>query len=639
MSNSALSPATYPVGHSSGPTSGHAYRPEIDGLRALAVLPVLLYHAKVPGFAGGFIGVDIFFVISGFLITGIIAREIDAGEFSIVTFYERRARRILPALLAMIAFVLAAASWLFLPSDFAGVAPSALAAIGFLANVWLFTQTGYFQGNAETTPLLHTWSLGVEEQFYIALPIMLILVARYAPAWRVKAVVALTIISFVWAVLKQTDSDGFAFYLLPTRAWELFAGSLLAMGVIPAIKHRALAEWLCGAALIAILAATMFYDRQTIFPGVTALVPVIAAVVLIHCAQGTWTGRLLSMKGPVWIGLISYSLYLWHWPIIVFWRYTLDETLTGVHSAVLSAVLITVSIVIAWASWKFIEQPFRNKSRIPAKRMWHWSLGGMGILAAVSLALIVQGGWSGRFDSETLKYAQASSDYSPVRDQCVADRVENHPKVCTLGAPATPSSVIWGDSHAVELAWALGKTYGARGESIAQRTRGSCAPVIGYDPGKDARCADFNDRVFAEIAASPHVQTVYLAGYWAQTPYREASIDTLLDRLITQLQAMGKQVVLIGPIPSQTVPAPRLLAIHGRDAPTLPTAEFLQKTDWFTRNFAAWRARGVTIINPIDRLNDDGQTMIVAGGEPLYYDDHHLSLAGARYILGEQPPK
>jgi len=617
------------IGHS----AGQAYRPDIDGLRALAVLPVLLYHAKVPGFAGGFIGVDIFFVISGFLITGIIAREIDAGEFSILRFYERRARRILPALLAMIAFALVAASLLFLPSDFAGVAPSALAAIGFLANVWLFTQTGYFQGSAETTPLLHTWSLGVEEQFYIGLPIMLIIVARYAPAWRVKAIVALTLISFIWAVLKQADSDGFAFYLLPTRAWELFAGSLLAMGVIPAIKKRVLAEGLCLASLIAIIAATMLYDSQTVFPGMAALAPVIAATVLIHCANGTWTGRILSMKGPVWIGLISYSLYLWHWPIIVFWRYTLDGPLTGADSA----ALIAVSIVIAWASWKFVEQPFRSKALFPAKRMWRWSFGGMGVLTAILLALLPQGGWSARFDPDTLKYAQATADHSPVRDQCITGRVKDHPEACTLGADVTPSALIWGDSHGVEFAWVLGQRYDARGASIVQRTRGSCAPVIGYDPANDTRCAAFNDGVLEEIAASSNIHTVYLAGYWAQSSYHEAHVDALLDQTIGHLQSIGKQVILIGPVPTHSVEVPRLLALHGPDALTLPTDTFTERTRWFTRRFPVWRARGVSIINPIDRLNNDGQTMIVAGGQPLYYDNHHLSLAGARYILGPHP--
>ncbi|WP_108792083.1 SGNH hydrolase domain-containing protein [Erythrobacter sp. Alg231-14] len=620
----------YPHATAPSPVSGHAYRRDIDGLRALAVLPVLLYHAKVPGFSGGFIGVDIFFVISGFLITGIIAREIDAGEFSILTFYERRARRILPALLAMIAFVLIMASALFLPSDFAGVAPTALAAIGFLANVWLFTQTGYFQGDADTIPLLHTWSLGVEEQFYIAVPIAFIVIAKMAPGWRIKAVIAATLLSFIWAAMKQADSDGFAFYMLPTRAWEMLAGSILALGLIPAVKHRVVSEIVCATALIAILAASALYDRQTVFPGVTALAPVIAAMALIHCAPGTAVGRMLSLKGPVWIGLISYSLYLWHWPIIVFWRYSLDEKLTLVHAS----GLILLSILVAWTSWRFIEQPFRSKSRFPAKRIWLWSGAGMAAIGAIAVFFVAQGGWSNRFDDETLRMADAASDHSPVRMDCVADRITNHSRVCNLGAETEPSSIIWGDSHAVEIAWALGENYGARGESIIQRTRGSCPPAIGFDPPKDPRCTMFNASVLEEIAASPEISTVYLAGYWAQPPYQIAGINELLDETIARLHALGKTVTLIGPIPTQPVAVPRLLAMHGPDAPTLSTADFLAVADGFRQNYPAWRARGVVIIDPIDRLSDNGQTIIVAAGQPLYYDDHHLSLAGARHILG-----
>lgn len=610
-----------------------SYRPDIDGLRALAVLPVLLYHAGVPGFSGGFIGVDIFFVISGFLITGIITREIDAGVFSILTFYERRARRILPALIAMIAFVLVGASWLFLPSDLDSVAPSALAAIFFLANVWLFTETGYFQGSAETTPLLHTWSLGIEEQFYIGLPVLLIMIARYAPGWRVKAVLGLIVVSFIWAVTKQADTDGFAFYMLPTRAWELLVGSVLALGVVPQVTRRWAAEITCAAALVAIGLATALLDRTSVFPGVAALAPVLAAAALIHCAPGTWTGRLLSLKGPVWIGLISYSLYLWHWPLIVFWRYSLSRELTFADSA----GLIVVSIGIAWASWRFIEQPFRNKTRYPAQRIWRWSMGGMGLASAAALMLWIQGGWESRFDPAALSYASAANDFSPVRGDCITDRVTGHPDTCNLGSDTVPSALIWGDSHGVEIAWALGERYGARGEAIVQRTRGSCPPALGYDPARDPRCASFNAAVMKEIAGAPAITTVYLAGYWRQDAYRSARMDVLMDQTIARLIAEGKQVVLFGPIPTQGIPVPRLLALGGADVPTRPLEDFVAGTQWFTRRFPEWRERGATIIEPAKRLGQDGRTIVVAGGTPLYYDSHHLSLAGARYVLAALP--
>ncbi|MGB7372757.1 acyltransferase family protein [Pontixanthobacter sp.] len=610
-----------------------SYRPDIDGLRALAVLPVLLYHAHVPGSGGGFVGVDIFFVISGYLITGIIAREIDAGDFSIINFYERRARRILPALFAVIAFVLIAASWLYLPGDFEGVPRSALAALGFLANIWLFMEAGYFQAAAETMPLLHTWSLGVEEQFYIIFPVILIAIARIAPAWRLRAVAALAAGSFVWAVAKQADTDSFAFYLLPPRAWELMIGSLLALGVVPAIRCRWINETLCLAALIAIIGPVIFYSSQTVFPGTAALPPVLGAAILIHCARGTFAGALLSMRGPVAIGLISYSLYLWHWPLIVFTQYAQDAPL----SAVQSVLIITVSLAISWASWRFIERPFRNRAHFDRKRIFMLSGSGIAALSALCAVMIAQGGWASRFPEQTVRYANGALDISPARSACITDEISGHWPDCTLGADTPPSAVIWGDSHGMEMAWVLGQTYAVRGASIAQRTRASCAPALGYDDARDPKCRLFNEAVLAEIEASRSVQTVYLTAFWAREGYRDAAVDQLVDDTITRLQSAGKAVILIGPVPPQPASVPRRLALRGANAQTASRAEFEAQTDWFTGRFAKWRARGVNIIEPARVLVRGDTTIIVEDGQPLYFDSHHLSLTGAKRVLAQDP--
>lgn len=611
----------------------HSYRPDIDGLRALAVLPVLLYHAHVPGFGGGFVGVDIFFVISGYLITGIIAREIDAGDFSIINFYERRARRILPALFAVIAFVLIGASWLYLPGDFESVPRSALAALGFLANVWLFMEAGYFQAAAETMPLLHTWSLGVEEQFYIIFPVILIAIARIAPAWRLRAVMTLAIGSFIWAVAKQADTDSFAFYLLPPRAWELMIGSLLALGIVPVIRSRWVNEALCIAALIAIIASVALYSSNTVFPGVAALPPVLGAAVLIHCARGTCAGRLLSMSGPVAIGLISYSLYLWHWPLIVFTQYAQDAPLSGIQSA----LIIAASLAMSWASWRFIEMPFRNPVRFDRKRIFAISGGGIAALSIAATVMIAQGGWTSRFSDQTVRFASGAQDISPARSACITNQIGGVRPECTLGADTPPSAVIWGDSHGVELAWVLGQQFSERGTAIAQRTRASCAPATGYDDVRDPKCRLFNDAVLAEISASASIDTVYLTAFWAKDTYSDAGVDSLLDDTITQLQSQGKTVILIGPVPPQPASVPRRLALRGSDAETASRAAFETQTDWFTARFADWRMQGVQIIEPARVLVRGDKTVIVEDGQPLYFDSHHLSLAGAQRVLAEGP--
>lgn len=298
--------------------------------------------------------------------------------------------------------------------------------------------------------------------------------------------IALTVISFVWAVAKQADTDGFAFYLLPTRAWELFAGSLLALGAIPAVRQRWLAEAICAVALAMIVWATITYDHNTIFPGVAALAPVLAAGALIHCAPGTWTGNLLSLPAPVAIGLISYSLYLWHWPLIVFWQYRLDGAMTGLHSA----ALIVVSLAIAWVSWRYIEQPFRDRARFPARRVWRWSGAGVGAVGAASLAIVMLGGWEARWDQRTLAFARAAHDYSPVRDECITSGIPDPTQSCVLGAEdAAPVTVVWGDSHAVEPGywvsrmgraanrWRNARAAPARLRSVMTRPRTATAPV------------------------------------------------------------------------------------------------------------------------------------------------------------------
>ena len=611
--------------------AGGGYRADIDGLRALAVVPVVLYHAGIPGFSGGYVGVDIFFVISGFLITGIIAREIDERRFSVWQFYERRARRILPALLVMLASVLVAASVLFLPGDFEGVPRSALAALGFAANIWFFTQSGYFQGAAETMPLLHTWSLGVEEQFYIVFPLALILIARFATR-RCRLLVWLgALASFALAVATQDAGDGSAFYLLPARAWELLAGSLLALGAVPRATGRAMREALSWTGLALIVAPVLTYDRTTVFPGLAALPPVLGAALLIHAGPATQAGKMLSLRPLVWVGLISYSLYLWHWPLIVFVQYWQDAPLTLAQSA----GIIAASLVAAWLSLRFVETPFRSRQRYSSKAILALSVGGMAGLGAICLALVSLGGWSTRFPPDVARYAAASSDVSPVRSECLRTRYAPPDRACTLGAEVTPDTLLWGDSHGVEFAWALGERLGRQGRALEQRTLGSCAPVL--DPGEQANadCRRFNEAVLAEIAARPNLRTIVLVAYW-----ESGRIDDTrpLEATLSRLEALGRKVVLIGAVPAQPIDVPRALARASAFGaqPPLPRerSDYEARTAWLRERYDSWRLRGVRVIDPAESLFAGREARLVSDEKVLYFDSHHLTLAGARLVLG-----
>ena len=611
------------------------YRRDIDGLRALAILPVLAFHSNIPGFSGGFVGVDLFFVISGFLITGIVAREVDSGTFSLVRFYERRARRILPALLVMIAAVLVLAACLYLPDDFNSVPRSALMTLFFLANVWFFTKTGYFGGPAETMPLLHCWSLAVEEQFYVVFPLLLWICARFGQKrrWQIIALIAAT--SFALAWWKQADTDGFAFYLLPTRAWEMMAGSLLALAApVPAIA-RAPRQWVAFAGLVLIVWSVTTYDSHTVFPGLAALPPVLGAALLIRFAPGTMVGKLLSTGPLVGIGLISYSVYLWHWPLIVFAEYTQVRPLDGTQQL----VIVAACFLAAWISWRFVERPFRDHRRINQRSIFVYSAAGMAVVAGVSLAMLPLGGWTTRFSPPVLAMASAARDISPKRDGCTTADSSGAPlPQCVLGAAVAPAAALWGDSHGIELAWALGQKFGHSGRALVQHTRASCPPAIGYRIDNDPNCARTNARVMQQLRASPNVRTVYLAAFWASPLYRKPAMPGLIDATIAQLQAAGKQVVVIGPVPRQSFDVPRGLAhaaARGALASVQGTslARYHDETAWFTRNYARWQRRGVQVIDPLHVLASNGYTRLMIDNKPLYFDSHHLSVSGATAVV------
>lgn len=602
----------------------------------MAILSVLLFHAGITTFSGGFVGVDIFFVISGYLITGIIARDIDAGRFSIMSFYERRARRIMPVLVAVIIAVLVGAAFFYLPVDFETVPRSAIAAILFLSNLWFFHDTGYFQGGAETKPLLHTWSLAIEEQFYIGFPILLALIARYAPRRRRSIIAAIALASFTLAVATQDGKSGFAFYLLPPRAWELFAGALLALGAVPAIASRPIREGAAAIGLAGIAFAVLHLDRHSTFPGANALWPVLGAVALIHCAPGTSTGRLLASPPLVGLGLISYSLYMWHWPLIVFFEYVTDTRFGGWSSL---GIAIT-ALLLAGLSWRFIEAPFRHRARISQRAIFLATGSAIGLTCLLSGALLTTGGWPGRFAPQVLRMAAGARDVSPDRARCHDSAAQGQPP-CTLGAAVRPTAVLWGDSHGVELAFVLSEHFAQAGRSLIQQTRSSCPPLLDYDPPDSRDCARTNRAVLAMIRADPALRTIYLAGFWASYRSTTPSFPILLDRTIATLVRDGRRVVLIGPIPSNAYDVPRHLA-HLAQFGALAGAPGGRRSDVapteaeVARVASRWRSAGLDYVSAVDRLCGHDRCAIVAKDAPLYFDTHHLSVAGARLVLA--PP-
>src|SRR5579863_4506512 len=350
-------------------TTALGYRADINGLRGIAVILVVLYHLGIRSVRGGFIGVDVFFVISGFLISAIILSDVQAGKFSLGRFYERRIRRIGPALLFMMCGTIVLAYFYLLPSEMKNFAKSLLSAAFSSANIFFWSKSGYFDTSADTQPLLHTWSLAVEEQFYLVFPLLIMAIHKWAPKRLKLAVVLLALTSLVVGSIQAFVSPSSAFFLPFGRAWEFLLGTLLFLKVFPEFEKRRAREIAAASGLALILAAGLFYSPKTPFPGLSALVPCVGTALIIVAGTRSTTivGRLLSTKPMVGLGLISYSLYLWHWPILVFQR--LGTLLINVASAhVTQAVIFAVALTVSYLSWRFVEEPFRrNHPPIPRR--------------------------------------------------------------------------------------------------------------------------------------------------------------------------------------------------------------------------------------------------------------------------------
>ena len=646
------------------------YRADVDGLRAVAVLSVVLYHADLSIVSGGYVGVDVFFVISGFLITRIIVGEIAENRFSIAGFYERRIRRIFPALFATLLVTFVLCSLLLLPDDFVSLAESAVAATLFVSNIHFWSTSDYFAPASEFNPLLHTWSLAVEEQFYILHPILLMLILGYAHRWLRPLLVAGVVVSLGCCIGLTIYNPETAFYLIPSRAWELFLGALIAIGAVPAVPVRFRGiEAALGMGCIA-LAVLGFTDR-TPFPGAAALVPCLGAASIIHAGQSgdSLTARILSLKPVVFVGLISYSLYLWHWPALVMPKYFFVSTKLP---AWVVAVALMLAMLLATLSWRYIERPFRDRRRFDRTKIFY--AGGATMLAAIALCgpVLVSGGFPGRFGDATLALAAASGDRDQIGPKCLSLRVDRLlvEPTCLIGQrdPAEISFLLWGDSHAEAIMPAVSKAAADAGRTGVFIGRGACPPLIGItraSGGQRYACPTFNQLVLELVRDSPSLEIVLLAARWALSsegmrykgepgttvfivdaesneisfPENRAAFHRGLRRTLAELHGLGRQVVLIGPVPEVGWHVPKMLAMRsytGVERRIRPTGqEFHDRQAFALDALAALGGHyNTSFVFPHDYLCAQEPCVIESEGRPLYRDDDHLSRFGARALSG-----
>ncbi len=649
------------------------YRADIDGLRAVAVLPVVFYHAGISGPSGGFVGVDIFFVISGFLITSIVAREIAEGRFSLLSFYERRARRILPAL-AVVIFATFAVGWfVLLPNELNNLGQSAFASGLFLSNVFFAFTLDYFSDAAEFSPLLHTWSLAVEEQFYIFFPPLLALVLRmrlWRPFW---IVCALSVLSFFAAVILLPSQPDWVFYFIFFRTWELGIGAMLALCTLRPPPNRTVRELLAVAGLAAILISVFTYDSSTLFPGAAAVPPVIGAAVLIWIGMqggGSLVSVALANRFLVWIGLISYSLYLWHWPIFSFLRIVKGTTFL---SNTLAIAAISGSVGMAWVSFRFVERPFRAH---PSK-----GLGRRAILfvSAVSLSAImgvgflfyVSGGLPARLPASVVALAEAISD----RDDRHLDCFRRMPAdgLCAIGTQTGSDErldfLLWGDSHANSFMPGMDQAAERVGQSGVFAGYTGCAPVFGVQrPQIGQGCTTFKETIWSWLNGRTDIPVVILAARWPLyvegTRYRGESggrlilewtggfdvspagptnadfVETGLSVTVDKILASGRKVILLGSVPEIGYRVPAVLARYellGWKPPESVTLHDFEeragRSDRILRKVALERPNVHFI--PLSELFCDENLCrtLSLDGKPLYVDADHISQTAALRLL------
>jgi peptidoglycan/LPS O-acetylase OafA/YrhL len=648
---------------SAGTESGR-YRPDIDGLRAVAVTAVVAYHAFPQWAPGGFVGVDVFFVISGFLITRIIASERDAGTFRFLDFYQRRARRILPAYFVMTAVVALVALAILLPAELRNFGAVLAASNLFLTNAVLAQTAVYFEPASRDWPLLHLWSLAVEEQFYAVWP-LLILSLTLAPLRRLRPALMLglatsSLVFAEWQIGRGATRE--AFYYLPGRAWEFLLGGLLGAGALagPASRFAANTATLAGYGLIG--AAIAFLNDQSNFPGVGALAPCLGAAALIWAGSGKScaASALLRASPVVTLGRISYSLYLWHWPPLVFARLILVEPLPPQ----LSAALTVLALGLAALSWRFVEQPWRA-------RQGRWAYVGLAALVAIGLTGLgafeyLDKGLPARVPHELVL---EDTDVNPMRQACFElwTPTAMPPASCVSGDPRAPGeALVWGDSHADAITPGVVAWAGAQGLRVREATRAGCPPLTGAFVLLDGRrsdppCLAFDRNVLA-LAKDPGVKLLVLSARWPMymnarplmggydPPMQlvddatggSSDLARALDQTLTAIRASGinARVLIVGPIPELPFSPPdcmtqaRRFGLPFGHCLTAPDADTLARTDPAIGviDRVAKRHPGVGVVFPSHTLCAAGVCRTTESGDILYYDADHLSASGARRL-------
>jgi len=609
-----------------------AYRPDIDGLRAVAVLMVVAYHIGWTALPGGFVGVDVFFVISGYLIGSMIIEDVSAGRFSLMGFYERRVRRIFPALVAMLLGTSVLACLYLLPSEMRLYGRSMVAATFSLSNFYFSLNSGYFVPWAGTLPLLHTWSLAIEEQFYVVFPLLVLLLYRFRPRALWVVLLSLALASFGLSLRGALAQRSVDFYMPQTRAWELLLGVLIAWPGLAAPRGRLQREGAGLLGLVFVVASGLWLSEAMPMPGYAALMPCLGAALLIlaGCWGGSLAGLGLCWSPIVFVGRISYSLYLWHWPVLVFLRLS-DRFPAGRYEIVAKVGALVAMMTLATLSWRYVETPFRyGKWRPGGPRLFAMAGAAALLLATIGLGAVATSGFPGRFSPAALAVAGETAGgespwgYYGVRT-CFLDyddSVENlNSSGCLRPDAARANYLVVGDSYAHDLRDGLAA--GFPNIRFLEATGAGCVPRLKvYSRNRCGRLMTF---LFGDFLPRNKPDKLILASKWESWNLPE------LSRVLDWAKARQLPVAVIGPIMRYDDKLPRLLAfsLENRDSGLLAAHRLDQRAlDAEMRQLA--REKGAEYISLLDALCDGATCLTLAQPDvPLQYDDGHPTQPGS----------
>lgn len=648
------------------------YRKDIEGLRAIAVVPVVLYHVAQSFLPGGFVGVDIFFVISGYLISSNIFEQSDKGSFTILSFYERRIRRIAPAYLFLLFAVSILVVLFSFPAETRQFGWSVISAVLSVSNFYFWSTANYFGLSAEELPLLHTWSLAVEEQFYLIFPVIIVYIRRYRHRTQAGILLSILLASLAGSAIAVYLAPVSAFYLLPTRAWELLMGTVLAWqanrrkgaafaasdNFVPSglgLKPQTLTRTLVGALsaksddLIAIIglgliaSSMVLYNSEMPFPGLRAIPPCLGAAMIIHAGRRreNIVSHLLGFAPMQLVGKISYSLYLWHWPILVFQR--MDFVLVRTDSRLIArGSVILASFICALLSWWFVERWTRNRTLISTKALVIGSAASALALCLFGAAMIAADGFPNRFSPEA-RAAAAYLDYDQDRQfrvgRCFLPRDHEFTsfdqKECLPNTPGRPNYLVFGDSHAAALSYGLRSAF--PDANVLQISGVGCPPLIAMQRSFSPSCPALVDLALNQLPASRKISEVWLVARWnlgrtGAAPGWNRDWLAELRQTIEFIRSRDIEVVLVGPMPEYQTELPRLIAQSQQRHDPNFTHSFLTPSslelDQQMQAFA--KENAVRYVSLAQAICHDGQCLETDANQiPLLFDSDHLDDAGS----------